>query len=271
MKKRRLKIRLFLLVSLVVILGMLSLLYAILCRGKGYNKIPIDLAETTTEAIVETTTEPVQEITTEPEETTTQAPVQWDNYKPQNELAGENWALTLINKKYPLEKSYSPTLAPVIDGSDIKVDARVAEAYKLMYADALSQNIVLTPYAGYYSFNRQKDNYDNKVNSLISNGMTYEEAVLNTEKRIGAAGTNESGAGLSVDIVKASSSFASDNEYKWLTENAHTYGFVLRYPEDKQEITGMIFQPWHWRYVGVTAATEMKNNNQCLEEYLGVQ
>jgi D-alanyl-D-alanine carboxypeptidase len=52
--------------------------------------------------------------------------------------------------------------------------------------------------------------------------------------------------------------------------NAHNYGFVLRYPEDKTEITGMIYQPWHWRYVGIEVATEMKEQNLCLEEFLGV-
>lgn len=275
MKKRRLKIRFCLLISLVVILGTLSILYATLCRGKGYNEVPIDLPETTTEYVEEAPVEPLdpeeipEESTTLPEETTTKPPVKWDKYNPQDDLAGENWALTLISKKYPLGKSYSPTLAPVIENSSITADSRVAEAYKTMYADALKQNIVLTPYAGYCSYNRQKTNYDNKVNAFTLQGMTYEDAVANAEKRIEPAGSSENGAGLSVDIISASAGFASTNEYKWLTENAHNYGFVLRYPEDKVETTGMIFQPWHWRYVGVTAATEMKNNNQCLEEYLG--
>ncbi len=272
MKKRRLKIRFVLFVALVAILGTLSLLYAILCGGKGYNEIVIDLPETTTEYVEEATIideEVVEESTTLPEETTTKAPVKWDKYSPQDELAGENWMLTLISKKYPLGKTYSPTLAPVIEGSSITADSRVAEAYKAMYAEALKQNIVLTPYAGYCSYNRQKTNYDNKVNAFTLQGLSQDEAIQSAEKRIEPAGYSENGAGLSVDIISASAGFASTNEYKWLTENAHNYGFVLRYPEDKVETTGMIFQPWHWRYVGVTAATEMKNSNLCLEEYLG--
>ena len=271
MKKRRLKIRFLLLIALVVILGTLSILYAALCRGKGYNEVVIDLPETTTEYVEETTVadeEIPEESTTLPEETTTKAPVKWDKYNPQDELSGENWMLTLISKKYPLGKTYSPTLAPVIENSSVTADSRVAEAYKTMYADALKQNIVLTPYAGYCSYNRQKTNYDNKVNAFTLQGMSHDEAVQSAEKRIEPAGCSENGAGLSVDIISASAGFASTNEYKWLTENAHNYGFILRYPEDKQEATGMIFQPWHWRYVGVTVATEMKNNNQCLEEYL---
>ena len=99
--------------------------------------------------------------------------------------------------------------------------------------------------------------------------MTKEEAEANAQKRIEPAGCSENGAGLSVDISSASAGFASTNEYKWLTENAHNYGFILRYPEDKTDVTGMIYQPWHWRYVGIDAAQEMKQTNKCLEEYLG--
>lgn len=274
MKKRHLKIKFILLVSLVAILGTLTLLYAILCGGKGYNSVAIDLPETTTEALEEEITEPsgeeiTEENSTEPEETTTKPPVKWEKYNPIDELAGENWALTLISKKYPLGKTYSPTLTPVIDGSTITADSRVSEAYKTMYADALSQNIILTPYSAYCSYNRQKTNFDNKVSAFTLQGMTQEDAIANAEKRIEPAGCSENGAGLSVDILSASAGFASTAEYKWLIANAHNYGFILRYPEDKVEITGMIYQPWHWRYVGVAAATEMKNNNQCLEEYLG--
>ena len=89
--------------------------------------------------------------------------------------------------------------------------------------------------------------------------------------RIPPAGYNENGAGLAIDFAPASADFASTQEFQWLIMNAHKYGFVLRYPEGKTEITGMIYQPWHWRYVGVEAATEMKEKNLCLEEYLGVK
>ena len=271
MKKRQLKIRFALLVSLVAILGLLLILFAIFCRGGNYNEVEIT-PETTTE---ESTTEPVtDEPTSTPEESTTEAetttkpPVKWDNYDPVEVLNSENWATTLISKKYPLGKTYSPTLAPVIEGSSVTADTKVSDAYKLMYADALKQGIVLTPYSAYCSYSRQQTNYENKVQAFILQGMTEDEAKANAEKRIEPAGCSENGAGLSVDIVSASAGFASTDEYKWLVNNAHKYGFVLRYPEDKTDITGMIYQPWHWRYVGIDVATEMKANNLCLEEYL---
>ncbi len=279
MKKRRLQIKIFLLSALVVILGVLLALYMAFCRDGNYNEVLIENpTESTTES---TTTQPAEEPTSDvnepaPEESSTEeessseTPIIWESYDPLTELAGENWALTLINRNYPLDKKYSPTLSPVVEGSSVTADSRVSEAYQTMYADALKEGYVLTPYSGYCSYQGQQTIYNNKIQSFIFQGMTEDEAKQNAEKRIEPAGCSENGAGLSVDIISASTGFASTDEYKWLTQNAFKYGFVLRYPDDKTDVTGMIYQPWHWRYVGTDAAIEMKNNNQCLEEYLGV-
>lgn len=273
MKKRQLKIRGILLIALVIILGSLLILYFAFCRGGEYNSAPVPNAtrvETTTEA----PTEPVEEKTTEPEEIPeeeiTEEPIIWDNYNPASVLVSENWALTLINRNYPLDKNYSPSTAVVIEGSSVTADVRVAEAYRLMYNAALTEDIILTPYSGYCGYQRQKTIYDNKVQAFVLQGLTEDEAKQSAEKRVEPAGCSENGAGLAVDIISASAGFSSTDEYKWLVANAHNYGFVLRYPEDKTEITGMIYQPWHWRYVGIEVATEMKENNLCLEEFLGV-
>lgn len=279
MKKLQKQIRLFLFASLILILSVLIVLYAFFCRDGNYNSVDIEQRTETTTQATETPTDDVSEpeedvteseSTTIPEESTTQTPIIWQNYKPAENLATENWALTLINKNFPLEKSYSPTLAPVIEGSSITADTRVAEEYKKMYADAQTAGYVLTPYSAYCNYQRQQTNFNSKLQAFLLQGMTEDEAKSNAEKRIEPAGCSENGAGLSVDIISASAGFASTKEYEWLTQNAHNYGFILRYPSDKTEITGMIYQPWHWRYVGVEAATEMKNNNLCLEEYLKV-
>ena len=276
MKKRQLKIKLGLLISLVVILGLTVGLYFGFCKGKGYNKIAIEVptTEQTEEITTEETTEeiPQEEETTDEtttEETTTEPVVKtnWEKYNPVEQLSTENWALTLINKKYTLDKSYSPEVASLCDSS-ITADIRVAEAFNSMYESAKSQDILLTPFGGYANFNKQKTIFDSKVKAFTIQGMTNDEAVDAASKRLEPAGASENGAGLAVDIVSASAGFASTKEYKWLTENAHKYGFILRYPADKSDITGIVSQPWHWRYVGVDAATEIKNNNMCLEEYL---
>ncbi len=271
MKKRQLKIRGILLIVLVAILGTLILLYAVFCRGGEYNKAYIP-EETTTEQPTEPEA-PVDEepilSEEEPTEEVTQATIIWSNYNPREMLLSDNWMLTLINKNYPLDKNYYPTVSPVIEGSSVTAEIRVAEAYSKMYNAALTEDVVLTPYSAYCSYQRQDTIYENKVQAFILQGLTEEEAKQNAEKRVEPAGCSENGAGLSVDVLSASAGFASTNEYKWLVANAHNYGFVLRYPEDKTEITGMIYQPWHWRYVGVEAATKMKNENLCLEEFLG--
>ncbi|MCH5190753.1 MAG: D-alanyl-D-alanine carboxypeptidase family protein [Oscillospiraceae bacterium] len=290
MQRRRLKIRFSLAVSLIVIMSILCILYVVFCRGRGYNTAELPtteniVAETPAEAPTEpedetpkepeeAPAEPVDEPENEPvtddaEEEPTEAPIVWTGNKPIDMLNGENWALTLINKNYTLDKTYAPVLAPVIDGSSVTADSRVAEAYKTMYNDALEKGFILTPYAGYCSYQRQQTNFENKVQAFVLQGMTREEAELNAEKRVEQGGCSENNAGLAVDIISASAGFASTDEFKWLTENAHNYGFVLRYPDDKTEITGMIYQPWHWRYVGVETARQMKAANQCLEEYLG--
>ncbi len=272
MKKRQLKIQGILLIVLVIILGSLLILYLAFCRGGEYNSAPITTTkvETTTEAPTEPAEEENTEEPTEPEEEITEEPIIWDNYNPTSVLASENWALTLINKNYPLDKNYTPTTASVIENSSIKADIRVAEAYRVMYNAALTEDVILTPYSGYCGYQRQKTNYDNKVQAFILQGLTKDDAKLSAEKRVEPAGCSENGAGLAVDVISASAGFSSTNEYKWLVANAHNYGFVLRYPEDKTEITGMIYQPWHWRYVGIEVATEMKEQNLCLEEFLGV-
>lgn len=273
MKKSQLKIRGILLISLTIILGSLLILYFAFCRDGDYNSTPIPNA-TKVETTTETPTKPVEEDTTEPEEIPeeeiTEEPIIWDNYSPASVLLSENWTLTLINKNYPLDKNYTPTTASVIENSSVTADIRVAEAYRLMYNAALTEDVILTPYSGYCSYQRQKVIYDNKVQAFILQGLSEDEAKLSAEKRVEPAGCSENGAGLAVDIISASAGFSSTEEYKWLVANAHNYGFVLRYPEDKTEITGMIYQPWHWRYVGIDVATEMKEQNLCLEEFLGV-
>lgn len=182
----------------------------------------------------------------------------------------EKWNLAIINTKYPLPDSYAPTLSNAISGSNIQLDSRVSERYAEMYAAAKLSGCVLTPYSGYHSYALQETTYNRKVNFYINQGISAEEANQKASAQVLPAGCSEHNAGLAIDIVSASSDFINTKEYKWLCENSHNYGFILRYPEDKTAITGMNFEPWHWRYVGTQAAKEMKENNQCLEEYLGL-
>lgn len=274
--KRALRTKIILLVILAVIMIPLIILYKSV--GDTTPKIKLydrNQTESSSENQEEQTAEPQTEPQTEPaaEEPQAVPETKAAEKKPATVIPitdAENWNLAIINTKYPLPDSYAPTLSNAINGSNIQLDSRVSEHYAEMYAAAKLSGCVLTPYSGYHTYALQETTYNRKVNFYVNKGMSAEEANQKASAQVLPAGCSEHNAGLAMDIVSASSDFINTKEYKWLCENAHNYGFILRYPEDKTAITGMNFEPWHWRYVGTQAAKEMKEKNQCLEEYLGL-
>ena len=274
--KRTLRTKIILLVILAVIMVPLIILYKSV--GDTTPKIKLydrNQTENSSENQEAQTTEPQTEPQTEPvsEEPQAVSETKTAEKKPAAIIPitdAEKWNLAIINTKYPLPDSYAPTLSNAISGSNIQLDSRVSERYAEMYAAAKLSGCVLTPYSGYHSYALQETNYNRKVNFYVNQGISAEEANQKASAQVLPAGCSEHNAGLAMDIVSASSDFINTKEYKWLCENAHNYGFILRYPEDKTAITGMNFEPWHWRYVGTQAAKEMKEKNQCLEEYLGL-
>ena len=237
-------------------------------------------AEPTTNAVSEVETEPQTEPPTEaqtaaPEPTTAKAPpVSLPQSADGNPVTvspdGDNWELTLVNLQYRLPEDYKPTLQAAVEGSSVQLDARVAPFYAEMYAAAKADGCTLTPYSGYRTYARQQENFDRKVAYYVSQGLSEAEATAQTQTRILPAGAAEHNMGFAMDIVSASADFISTKEFSWLSAHAHEYGFILRYPENKTEITGVMYEPWHWRFVGKEAAAEMQKRGQCLEEYLGV-
>ena len=238
-------------------------------------------AEPTTNALSELETEPQTEPPTEaeataaPEPTTAKAPpVSLPQATDGNPVTvspdGEHWELTLVNLQYRLPEDYKPTLKAAVEGSSVQLDERVAPFYAEMYAAAKADGCTLTPYSGYRTYARQQENFDRKVAYYVSQGLGETEAIAKTQTRILPAGASEHNMGFSMDIVSASADFISTKEFSWLSAHAHEYGFILRYPENKTDITGVMYEPWHWRFVGKEAAAEMQKSGQCLEEYLGV-
>lgn len=183
-----------------------------------------------------------------------------------------DWRMILVNRDYILPDGYMPTLEPAVEGDyeDIKLDYRVAPYYNEMYQAALEDGVELVPISGYRSVERQTRNFENKIQKYIDDGYSEIEATQMAATIILPPGTSEHNAGLAMDICSLYESFEDTEEFEWLTENAADYGFIMRYPEDKQDITKIIYEPWHWRYVGVEAAKAMKASGQCLEEYLGL-
>ena len=181
----------------------------------------------------------------------------------------DNWNLTLVNRGYRIIDSYKPDLVYVC-GSSEQLDKKIAEHYEAMYNAAKEDGVTLTPCSGYRSYDLQKRNYNNKVAYYESLGYTNEEALEKAATIIMPPGSSEHNLGYAMDIVCVDEWFEDTDEFTWLMENAQDYGFILRYPKEKQDITNVIYEPWHWRYVGVEHAKKMKSTGQVLEEYLGV-
>lgn len=181
----------------------------------------------------------------------------------------EKWYLTLVNSSYRIPDSYEPDLVYVC-GSGERLDRKVAEHYEEMYEAAKAEGIYLTPCSGYRSYELQERNYNNKISFFESQGYSYDEAKVKAATIIMPPGSSEHNLGYAMDIVCVDEWFEDTDEFKWLTEHAADYGFIMRYPKDKQDITKVIYEPWHWRYVGVELAKELKDSGLVLEEYMGV-
>lgn len=181
----------------------------------------------------------------------------------------DNWHLTLVNSGYRIPSDYSPDLVYVC-GSGEQLDSKVATHYEKMYDAAEKDGVYLTPCSGYRSYELQERNYNGKVAFFEGQGYSTEDAKVKAATIIMPPGSSEHNLGYAMDIVCVDEWFEDTDEFKWLQENAADYGFIMRYPEDKQDITKVIYEPWHWRYVGVDVAKEMKASGQVLEEYLGV-
>lgn len=180
----------------------------------------------------------------------------------------EDWSLLLVNTEREIPGDYQPKLAEVAS-SGIYMDYRVAPYYNDMYEAAKADGITLTPYSGYRSYARQERNYNNLTDTYMSRyGISRQEAAKKAATVILPPGTSEHNLGFAMDVCNTNDSFKNQEEYKWLTEHAHEYGFILRYTAEKQPITGIIPEPWHWRFVGVEHAEKIKNSGLCLEEYL---
>ncbi|NLO45670.1 MAG: M15 family metallopeptidase [Clostridiales bacterium] len=180
----------------------------------------------------------------------------------------DEWWLILVNRDNILPDDFSVSLAEAAPGTGVNLDERVAPHYAKMYSAALSKGIKLTPLSGHRRISTQKKNFENKILYYRNMGYGKAEATQLAAKIILPPGTSEHNAGLAMDICSLDVSFEKSNEFKWLSENAADYGFILRYPKDKTDITKITYEPWHWRYVGVKDAKKIKALGVCLEEYL---
>ncbi|MBQ1243779.1 MAG: D-alanyl-D-alanine carboxypeptidase family protein [Clostridia bacterium] len=179
--------------------------------------------------------------------------------------------LVVVNAKRAADETYKPVLTEIFD-TGYYMEEGVTPYYEEMYTAAKKDGITLTPYSAYRSYERQKNNYINLTKQYKSQyKLSEEDAARKAATVILPPGTSEHNLGLAMDICNTRDDFANTKEFKWLTENAHKYGFILRYTAEKQDITGIVPEPWHWRFVGVEYAEAIKDSGLCLEEYLGIE
>ena len=181
------------------------------------------------------------------------------------------WNLILVNSALPLPENYSLSLAELRNGH--AVDERIYPDLQAMMDAARAEGLNPLICSSYRSLEKQESLFENKVSEYLSHAYSQEEAEIEAAKWVAKPGTSEHHTGLAVDIVSMDYQLLDEAqettpEQQWLLQNAHNYGFILRYPNNKSEITGIYYEPWHYRYVGKDVASEIYTQELCLEEYL---
>lgn len=183
-----------------------------------------------------------------------------------------DWKLTLVNATHPMAEGYRPRVSEI--ENNYYFDSRAVGELQQMLADGRKEGLDFWICSAYRTMEKQTDLYNNKVSRLQAEGLSYEEAYRQAGTVVAYPGTSEHNLGLAADIVAKDYQLLDDKQAEtpeavWLEENCWRYGFILRYPTDKTGETGIIFEPWHYRYVGKEAAREIMEQGICLEEYLG--
>ena len=176
------------------------------------------------------------------------------------------WNLILVNRNSYIPDDYQVELTELSNGK--KVDSRIYPELQEMFNDARAQGYGLFVREGYRTQEEQQQLLDEKIEAYENEGKSKSEAKKLAEQWVAIPGTSEHQLGIAVDINADTTKSSSDDVYSWLAENAHKYGFIKRYPSDKTDITGVINEPWHYRYVGKEAALEIYSQGMCLEEYI---
>ena len=176
------------------------------------------------------------------------------------------WNLILVNRDSYIPDDYQVEFTELSNGK--KVDSKIYPELQEMFNDARAQGYGLFVREGYRTQEEQQLLLDEKIEAYENEGKSKSEAKKLAEQWVAIPGTSEHQLGIAVDINADTTRSLSDDVYSWLAENAHKYGFIKRYPSDKTDITGVINEPWHYRYVGKEAALEIYSQGICLEEYI---
>jgi LAS superfamily LD-carboxypeptidase LdcB/YHS domain-containing protein len=181
--------------------------------------------------------------------------------------------ILLVNPWNSLPADYTVELVEVTYRD--RLETTCAEALQRMLADCEASGYDPMIVSAYRTQEEQDFLFQRKLNGLLASGWNPEKARTEAAKSVAIPGTSEHQLGLAVDIIDSNYGYLDDYQaqmptQKWLMEHCHEYGFILRYPTGTTEITGIIFEPWHYRYVGMDIAREITERGITLEEYLGV-
>ena len=182
------------------------------------------------------------------------------------------WYLVLVNNKNPMDEDYEiPSFTDLQPG--YSVDSRIAEAANQMLQDAKADGMKIIICSAYRSVGRQEELFNTSLQDRLNSGLDYWDAFAETRQSVAEPGTSEHALGLALDLISndymgLDEKQQETEEAEWLAQNCHKSGFILRYPPEKTEITDIIYEPWHYRYVGVEDATKIMELGITLEEYL---
>lgn len=187
------------------------------------------------------------------------------NLVPKTATLENGWNLILVNQTHLIPDNYKVELQELSNGKE--VDERIYKPLISMLQDGANEGYYMIVVEAFRTEEEQQNLMDEKVKAYMDEGYPKILAIEMAEKWVAVPGTSEHQLGIAVDI-NPDYDRSGKEVYEWLAENAHEYGFINRYPEDKVHITGIMNEPWHYRYVGEEVAKEMYEKDVCLEEYL---
>jgi D-alanyl-D-alanine carboxypeptidase len=185
-------------------------------------------------------------------------------------FSADDWRLVLINKQHPIPDDSEYVLGD-ITGS-MQCDERIIDDLLLMMKDAQNDGVNLVIISPYRDLAHQEMLFNRKIDSYVRIGFSYLEAYKRASQTVTVPGTSEHQVGLAIDITSRdykslNAGFADTKAGQWLNEYSYEFGFIIRYPLGKEYITGIEFEPWHFRYVGREAAKIIKEQQLTLEEF----
>ena len=278
-KKRRQRRRRRLLLLAVAAVALIALLLFLIFKGIGAGDKDESSSAQQSSSAVQSQSQPAQSAGSDSQQTQSgsepaSAPASDSGAGIEVVGSRDDWRLILANKNSPLPEGYAPELVTLADSS-LQMQTEAAAAFDEMRQAANATGLHLMACSTYRSVERQTELYDAEVQKWIGKGYAEADAREKAATVVMIPGCSEHNTGLAVDVGSVTNQrvvdyFEYEPEFDWLQEHAAEYGFILRYPSDKQAITGVSYEPWHYRYVGVENAKAIKESGLCLEEYLGL-